>query len=96
MRTALSGMGYLQPPTPVATANTATTNIENGKTTKNKQINRHDILLGARYNTRKSCPHIMGRKKEQPGGISYHKPPNLASKNYVTNIFKTNKKDIGN
>ena len=49
MRTALADMGHLQPPTTVATGNTAANRIFNG-TEKKKNIssNRHEILLGQR------------------------------------------------
>ena len=65
----------------------------NGKT-KNIQRNWHDILLGQRYNTTKSLPHILWIGKEKPVRLCHKTPPNIAPKNYESKIFKTNKKDI--
>ena len=88
-------MFHPQPPTPVATDNTATNSIVNGTSKKKIQSNRHDILLGARQKTTKPFPHILGGRKEKYGGIFHQTPPNLDPQNYATNIFETNKKRHG-
>ena len=40
----------------------------------------------------KSFTHILGGEKEKPGILYHKKTPNMASQNYETKIFKTNKK----
>ena len=93
MRMALAKMGDSQSPTIVATDNTMAKSIVNG-TEKQKNIhsNRHDILLGQIYNTKKSFPHILVREKGKPGGLCHKTLPNMSPWNNETNMFKSNKK----
>ena len=53
MQTALAEMDHKQPPTPVATDNTAADSIVNGMAKKKIHSNRHEILLGTRQNMKK-------------------------------------------
>ena len=62
-RTALADMGHHQPPTLVATDNTADNSIVNGTAKKKISRNRHGILLGQKQNSTKPFPHILVRGK---------------------------------
>ena len=85
-------MVHSQPPTPVATDNTAGNSIMHGTAKKNIQSNRHEILLGTQQNTTKQFPRILRRRIKNPGRLCHKTPPDLAPQNYETNIFETNKK----
>ena len=76
-RTSLEEVGHPQPPTPVATENTAANSTFNGTGGKEVQSHKHDILLGQRQNMTKSLPHILGRGKEKLSGSCHKKQPNL-------------------
>ena len=51
--------------------------------------NKHEILLGTRYNTTKLFPHILERGEGKPGGICHKIPPNMAPQNCAAKIFET-------
>ena len=77
MSTALADIGHQQPPTPVATENTAANSTVN-RTGGNISSNRHETLLGQRQNPKKPFPHIVGRGKVNPSGLCHKTPPDMA------------------
>ena len=84
-------MGHPQPPMTAETNNTAENCITN-ITKKYIQSNRHNILLGTLQKTKKSFPHILGRRKEKPGGLCHKTPSNMSAQKYEAKVFETNKK----
>ena len=68
-------MGHLQPPTPVATDNTAANSIVN-RTAKEKKSQAIDMrFYWVNQNPTKPFPRIMGREKEKPGRLCHKTPP---------------------
>ena len=64
MQTALAEMDHKQPPTPVATDNTAADSIVNGMAKKKIHSNRHEILLGTRQNMKKHSTYSGMRERK--------------------------------
>ena len=91
VRTALAEMGHQQPPTPLATYNTAANSIVNRTGKKKISSNRHEILLGQIQNPTKPFPHILGRGKEKHGRLCYKTPTDIAPYSNETQICQSNK-----
>ena len=93
IRVSLEEMGHSQPPTPVATYNSAENIILNGTENKIKSRAIDMRFYWVSDRIRHNHFHILWEKEKKPGGLCHKTPPNMATQNYVSNIFEK-KEDI--